>query len=157
LRQERRYGDDALNAAGQDLAGRHFFRGRFSLKSFIKTSPHEGKVTSEKKQVLARLGARDAASLVGMAVDASASTDREKALLRLVGDLNVLIVQARFVLKRLTEHLQSSNLTINFMAHKFFNRQPRGSGYVSQFEGGDKWGKGGYITTRDAAEEAMFD
>jgi hypothetical protein len=115
-------------------------------------------VTNEKNQVLARLGARDTASLVGMAVDASASADRKRALLRLISDLNVPMVQARFVLKRLTEHLQSSDLTINFMAYKFFNRRPRGSGYVSQFEGGgDKWGDDGYITTRDGAEEAMFD
>lgn len=114
-------------------------------------------MTSERDRVLARLGARDAASLVDMATETSASADREKALLRVVGDLGVPIVQARFVLKRLTEHLQSSDLTINFAAYKFFNRKPRGTGYVSQFEGGNKWGDDGYITARDEAEEAMFD
>jgi hypothetical protein len=114
-------------------------------------------MTTERDQVLARLAARDAASLVSMDVDATASADRQDALRRLIADLNVPIIQARFVLKRLTEHLQASNLTINFAAHKFFNRKPKGSGYVSQFEGGNKWGGDTYMTVRDGAEEAMFD
>ncbi|WP_347557849.1 DUF3626 domain-containing protein [Robbsia sp. KACC 23696] len=114
-------------------------------------------MTRERNQVLARLAARDAASLVGMAAEVSASTDREKALLRVFGVLGVPIIQAYPVLKRLTEHLQTADLTINFAAYKFFNRQPRGTGYVSQFEGGNKWGGSSYITARDEAEEAMFD
>jgi hypothetical protein len=127
------------------------------IRALSKSLTGREEMTSERNRVLARLGARDAASLVDMAAEASASADRERALLRLVGDLGVPIVQARFVLKRLTEHLQSSDLTINFVAYKFFNRRPHGSGYVSQFEGGSKWGDQSYITARDEVEEAMFD
>jgi hypothetical protein len=112
---------------------------------------------SEKKQVLARLAARDTASITAAGTDATADADKKAAFSRIIGDLNVPIMQAKFVYKRLIEHLQKSDLTINFAAYKFFNQKPRGTGYVSQFEGGDRWGGGTYITMRDEAEEAMFD
>jgi hypothetical protein len=111
----------------------------------------------EKSKVLGRLAAREAASLAGTGVEDSAEHDKEQAFVRIIRDLKVPIMQAKFVHKQLVEHLQASDLTINFYAYKFFNKKPSGVGYVSQFEGGNAWGGASYITARDQAEEAMFD
>jgi hypothetical protein len=110
-----------------------------------------------KQKVLGRLAAREVASTIQMETEQSGADDQAKALVRIVRDLNVPIMQAKFVLARLIKHLQASDLTINFIAFKFFNCAPRGSGYISQFQGGNKWGSDTYMTTRDTAEEAMFD
>ena len=109
----------------------------------------------ETNQVLARLAGREAASLVGVGIDGTARGDKHAALDRIIRELKVPNPQE--VYTRLVKHLQGSELTINFQAYKFFNRKPSGVGYVSQFEGGNRWGGGSYITDRDTAEEAMFD
>jgi Protein of unknown function (DUF3626) len=111
----------------------------------------------EKKEVMARLAARDAATLSAMGISGTADADKITAMSRLIGELNIPIMQVGQVYKNLLAHLQGADLTINFCAYKFFNSAPQGAGYVSQFEGGNKWGGGTYITTRDEVEEGMFD
>ncbi len=112
---------------------------------------------SEKQAALARLAARDAASLKGMGIESTADDDKIAAMSRIIGDLDIPITQARFVYDRLIRQLREADLTINLQAYKFFNSEPKGQGYVSQFAGGNTWGDGGYIAMRDEAEEAMFD
>ncbi len=111
----------------------------------------------DRKAVLGRLAASETLSVVALGQDATAQADREAAVRRMIADLGAPILQAKFLLARLQQHLQASDLTINFIAYKFFNTKPQGPGYVSQFEGGSKWGDGGYMQARDEAEEAMFD
>jgi len=111
----------------------------------------------EKKEVLARLTARDAATLSAMGISAAADADKIKAMSRLISDFNIPLLQVGKVYNSLITHLQGADLTINFVAYKFFNSAPQGQGYVSQFEGGNQWGGGTYITTRDEVEEGMFD
>jgi hypothetical protein len=111
----------------------------------------------DNEKAWGRLAAREAHGMVGMSAEASAGTDRERAIYRIIDELKVPILHAKVVRARLVQHLQDADLTINFAVHKFFNSKPSGTGYVSQFEGGDAWGNAGYITARDTAEEAMFD
>ena len=114
-------------------------------------------MSNDKNTVLGRLAARDAASLRDAGIEATADDDKIAAFSRIIEVLGVPILQAKHVYKKLIEHLQASDLTINFMAYKFFNHAPEGSGYVSQFEGGNKWGGDSYITARNQAEEGLFD
>ena len=109
----------------------------------------------DTNQVLGRLAGREAASLVGLGIDGTARGDKHAALGRIINELKAAHPQA--IYERLIKHLQGSDLTINFQAFKFFNTKPGGAGYVSQFEGGNRWGDGTYVTKRDTAEEAMFD
>lgn len=111
----------------------------------------------DRKAVLGRLAASETVSMLALGQEATAQADREAAIRRMIADLGAPILQAKVLLTRLQQHLQASDLTINFVAYKFFNTKPQGTGYVSQFEGGSKWGDGGYIRMRDEAEEAMFD
>jgi hypothetical protein len=106
---------------------------------------------------LTRLAARDTASLTAMGIEASADDDKVAALSRLIGELHVPIMTAKYAYARLISHMQESDLTINFVAYKFFNKKPEGAKYVSQFEGGNTWGDPTYMSMRDEAEEAMFD
>lgn len=106
---------------------------------------------------LTRLTARDTASLAAVGIEASAGDDQIAAMSRLIGELGVPMMQARAAYTRLLQHLQKSELTINFVAYKFFNRKPDGAKYISQFEGGNTWGDPTYMSMRDEAEEAMFD
>ena len=113
--------------------------------------------SKENHAALGRLALRETGSVAGPALGTTDATDREAAIRRIIADLSAPILSAKYVLARLTKHLQDSDLTINFIAYKFFNSAPKGVGYVSQFAGGNKWGDGSYITMRDEAEEAMFD
>lgn len=107
--------------------------------------------------VWARMGARDAASLKAAGIEATSDQDKIDAMSRIIGDLNVPIMNARLAYQRLINQLQLADLTINFFAYKFFNKKPAGEKYVSQFEGGNTWGNPTYMQMRDEAEEAMFD
>jgi hypothetical protein len=107
--------------------------------------------------VRARMAARDTASLVGANISATADQDQVAAMSRIIGDLNVPIMGALQAYKRLLAQLQGADLTMNFIAYKFFNKKPEGEKYVSQFEGGNTWGDPTYMQMRDEAEEAMFD
>jgi hypothetical protein len=106
---------------------------------------------------MGRLAARETAGAVDLGIEATASADKIAAFHRIISDLDVPILKAKFVYARLIAHLRESPLTINFAAYKFFNDRPKGIGYVSQFEGGSKWGDDSYLSARDEAEEAMFD
>lgn len=112
---------------------------------------------TNEPDVWARMGARDAASLKAAGIEASAEQDKVAAMTRIIGDLNVAIMAARFAYQRLINQMQQADLTINFYAYKFFNKKPAGEKYVSQFEGGNTWGDPTYMQMRDEAEEAMFD
>lgn len=109
------------------------------------------------REAEARFAARDAASLAGLNIEAVAEADKVDAMSRIISDLGTPILQAKYVFARLVRQLQNADLTINFVAYKFFNRKPSGEKYVSQFEGGNTWGDPTYMQTRDDAEEAMFD
>jgi hypothetical protein len=108
-------------------------------------------------QTIGRMAARDAASLLGIGIEASADRDMVDAMKRIIRDLNVHTEKVKYVYPLLLKHLRDSELNINFFAYKFFNKKPEGEKYVSQFEGGNTWGDPTYMTMRDEAEEAMFD
>jgi hypothetical protein len=109
------------------------------------------------KDVIGRLGASDTVGLAAMGVGATADADQVAAMSRIIRDLNVPIMRAKYVYADLLRQMQNAPLTINFEAYKFFNKKPDGDRYVSQFEGGNTWGDPNYMTSRDEAEEAMFD
>lgn len=107
--------------------------------------------------VAARLAGSDTASLAAMGIEANADADKIAAMRRLIADLNVPIMRAKYVYAAMLRQMASANLTINFQAFKFFNKMPEGDRYVSQFEGGSTWGDPTYMDMRDEAEEGMFD
>lgn len=111
-------------------------------------------MSGESHQALARLAGRDTASLVALGVAGTATSDKDKVLYRLRTEMICQDPEAEY--NWLIRHLQSSDLTINFRAYKFFAKKPKGVGYVNQFEGANQWGGDTYVAVRDGAEQAMF-
>ena len=63
--------------------------------------------------VAARMAASDTASLAAMGIDASADADKIAAIRRIIADLNVPIMRAKFVYADMMRQMAQADLTIN--------------------------------------------
>jgi hypothetical protein len=113
----------------------------------------------EKKEVLARLAARDVATLTALGIQATANEDILQAIGRLVDELGIEARKANQVYQAILSHLQSDDvqLTINFNAEKFFGEMPKGSKFLSAFDpGSNRPLDQVYMRTRNTIEEGLF-
>jgi hypothetical protein len=110
--------------------------------------------SKEKQETLARLAASETASLSSVNIGATATSDELAAMIRIIEVLGVPVTQADIVCQNLIRRIRDADLTINFMAYRFFNRTPKGKEIFNKFS--EEGAGGGYMTARDDAEEKMF-
>ena len=108
----------------------------------------------ERQEVLGRLAASEVASLKAIEIDARKMQIEYDACLKVISVLSIPVARAAAVVQTLIEHLQGSDLTINFRADNFFEGKPGGSVR-------NTWQQGNstphYLKTRDMIEEKLFD
>ena len=108
----------------------------------------------ERQEILGRLAASEVASLKAMEIDAQSTKIEFDAWLKVINVLSIPAANAAAVVDTLIEHLQDSDLTINFKADRFFGTMPSGS-FGNTFQQGNS--PSGYLQTRDRVEEKLFD
>jgi hypothetical protein len=113
--------------------------------------------TNDREKTLARLTATDVASLKAQNINETWLPDKMKAFKRIRQAFGLLNSETGLKYKSLITKLQSAELTINFVAYKFFNTDPRGTGYVNIFENNAGKPIDQYMKNRDQAEENLFD
>ncbi len=116
-----------------------------------------GNQLHERNEVLGRLAASDVASLKHNEINATSLGDEVKAFGRIREVLGVGVSDAKRKYTRIIKRLREADLTINFLAYKFFNTAPQGPGYSNIFERAKKGSPDKYMRDRDDIEEKLFD
>ena len=108
----------------------------------------------ERYEVLARLAAGEILSLKDEEIGAHQFDNELNASINIISVLNIPAHAVDNVRRTLIQHLQDSDLTINFRAPKFFTNLPTGS-----FRNAWQQGNRGiaYLASRDNVEERLFD
>src|SRR5690242_8755699 len=103
------------------LMQNEFLRSLFAYESMSRLvpGPGEGDQMSTNNQVMGRMAAQDANSILAQELAASSDEDKVAAFSRIIADLGAPITGAKFVYARILKQLQQADLTINFFAYKF--------------------------------------
>ena len=108
----------------------------------------------ERQEVLARLAAGEILSLKDEEIGANRFDIGVNAWFKIAMVLKIPAPRVDNVLQTLIQHLQDSDLTINFRAPDFFANVPTGS-YLNTWQQGNSGL--GYLATRENVEERLFD
>ncbi len=110
--------------------------------------------SQEKQEILARLAATEAASLIAREIGHSSTSDEALACFRIMEKLNVPAAQVTAVYRSMVTHLQNADLAINFRLKDFFSKPVEGSRILNTWDR-DK-DSDDYLTTRNTVEERLF-